>query len=250
MLIKRNNNYYINITAYKNKLNTETNQILSFDLGIKNQLTLSSGLQLKYSIEKTKKEKRIQRILSKKVKGSNNYRKLKVKLNKEHDKTKNRRTDTRNKIVHYLTSNYNIIITQNDSISGWQRIFGKRIESTDIGGIIEALKHKASTLILLNRFIPTTKECSKCHSKYDIKLSERIYKCSKCGLISDRDYNSTLNDIYYGTKTQKFKKLKVPVEYREFKPDRDNASTLKGFNISPYVSASFVSETGSLNALA
>ncbi len=36
----------------------------------------------------------------------------------------------------------------------------------------------------------------------------------------------------------------------KFKPDRDNASTLKGFNISPYVSASFVSETGSLNALA
>ncbi|MEM4834566.1 hypothetical protein [Ferroplasma sp.] len=40
------------------------------------------------------------------------------------------------------------------------------------------------------------------------------------------------------------------MEHREFKPDRDNASTLKGFNISPYVSASFVSETGSLNALA
>ncbi len=36
----------------------------------------------------------------------------------------------------------------------------------------------------------------------------------------------------------------------KFKPDRDNASTLKGFNISPYVSASFVSETGSPNALA
>ena len=42
-------------------------------------------------------------------------------------------------------------------------------------------------------------------------------------------YNSTLNDIYYGTRTQKFKKLNVPVEYREFKPDEDNTSTLKGF---------------------
>ena len=32
--------------------------------------------------------------------------------------------------------------------------------------------------------------------------------------------------------------------HREFKPDRDNASILKGFNISPYASASFVGETG------
>jgi hypothetical protein len=41
-------------------------------------------------------------------------------------------------------------------------------------------------------------------------------------------YNSTLNDIYYGARTQKIKKLNVPVEYRGFKSDEDNTSTLKG----------------------
>ncbi|MCL4311471.1 MAG: hypothetical protein M1462_03460, partial [Candidatus Thermoplasmatota archaeon] len=50
-----------------------------------------------------------------------------------------------------------------------------------------------------------------------IKLNERIYQCSKCGLIIDRDYNYTLNGIYYGTKTQKFKKLKIPVDRRVWK---------------------------------
>ncbi len=178
LLINKNNNYYIYITAYKNKyiLDKPVNnqKIISFDLGIKNQLTLSNGLVLNYNIPKSKREKRIQRRLSKKVKNSNNYYKLKNKLNVEQTKTTNKRKDTVNKIVHYISSDYNIVITQKDNIRGWKHLFGKRIESTNIGGIIEALKHKASTFILLDRFIPTTKECSKCHNRYDIKLDERI----------------------------------------------------------------------------
>ena len=77
LLINKNNNYYIYITAYKNKyiLDKPVNnqKIISFDLGIKNQLTLSNGLVLNYNIPKSKREKRIQRRLSKKVKNSNNY---------------------------------------------------------------------------------------------------------------------------------------------------------------------------------
>jgi putative transposase len=283
LLINNNNNYYINITAYKNKYILEkpvnNQKILSFDLGIKNQLTCSNGLILNYNIPKTKREKRLQRSLSGKAgyvegsknklskKQSKNYYKNKNRLNKEQDRTKNKRKDTINKIVHYLTSNYDIVITQNDNISGWQRLFGKKIESTGIGGIIDALKHKASTLILLNQFIPTTKECSNCHNKYNIKLDERIYKCTNCGFIIDRDYNSALNDIYYGIiklnellkiKNKKlnnyFKKyninLNVPMERRELTPVEIIASGFEGLNISPYVKLSMVNEAGSLYALA
>jgi putative transposase len=283
LLINNNNNYYINITAYKNKYILEkpvnNQKIISFDLGIKNQLTCSNGLKLEYNISKSKKEKRLQRSLSRKaeyVEGSKNklsreqsrnYYKNKDRLNKEQNKTTNKRKDTINKITHYLTSNCDIVITQNDNISGWQRLFGKKIESTGIGGIIDALKHKASTLILINQFIPTTKECSNCHNKYDIKLDERIYKCTNCGFIIDRDYNSALNDIYYGIiklnellkiKNKKlnnyFKKyninLNVPMERRELTPVEIIASGFEGLNISPYVKLSMVNEAGSLYALA
>ncbi len=283
LINKNNNNYYINITAYKNKYILEkpvnNQKILSFDLGIKNQLTCSNGLILNYNIPKSKREKRLQRSLSRKAeyvegsknklskKQSKNYYKNKNRLNKEQNKTKNKRKDTINKIVHYLTSNYDIVITQNDNISGWKHLFGKRIESTGIGGIIDALKHKASTLILIDRFIPTTKECSNCHNKYNIKLDERIYKCTNCGFIIDRDYNSALNMIYYGIiklnellkiKNKKlnnyFKKyninLNVPMERRELTPVEIIASGFEGLNISPYVKLSMVNEAGSLYALA
>ncbi|WP_231563393.1 transposase [Acidiplasma sp. MBA-1] len=271
LLINKNNNYYIYITAYKNKyiLDKPINnqKIVSVDLGIKNQLTLSNGLIINYGIPKSKREKRIQRRLSKKIKNSNNYYKLKNKLNIEQTKTVNRRKDTVNKIAHYLSSNYDIIITQDDNINSWKHLFGKRTESTNMGGIKEALKHKASTFILLDRFLPTTKECSKCHNKYNINLNDRIYKCPNCGFIINRDYNSTLNDLYYGIikinelLRNKYNKLKryfnelnlninVPVDHREFTPVETFTSVPEGINISPYVRISVVNESGSLIALA
>ena len=256
LLIHKNNSYYVNITAYKNRekptVPLQEQTMISFDLGIKNQLTLSNGLVLNYNIPKSKKERRIQRRLSKKAKNSKNYYKLKNRLNTEQTKTTNKRKDTVNKIVHYLSSNYDIVITQDDNISGWKHLFGKRIESTSIGGIKEALKHKASTFIPVDRFIPTTRECSNCHNKYDIKLKDRKYKCPECGFIIDRDYNSALNDMYYGIKKiNKKYKINIPVErLREYTPVEMNANTLEGLNISPYVRASFVHESGSLNVLA
>ena len=40
----------------------------------------------------------------------------------------------------------------------------------------------------------TSQKCSKCGSiKGDLKLSDRIYHCSSCGLIIDRDMNAAIN---------------------------------------------------------
>ena len=90
VLVRDNSNYYVNITAYKDKekpaLPMEEQKMISFDLGIKNQLTLSNGLIINYNIPKSKREKRIQRRLSKKVENSNNYYKLKNRLNIEQNK--------------------------------------------------------------------------------------------------------------------------------------------------------------------
>ncbi|HEX9131989.1 MAG TPA: zinc ribbon domain-containing protein [Ktedonobacteraceae bacterium] len=49
------------------------------------------------------------------------------------------------------------------------------------------------TLLLANRWYPSTKKCSACGNvKEDMDLSERIYVCEKpeCGLILDRDLNA------------------------------------------------------------
>nr|WP_240333339.1 transposase [Helicobacter suis] len=45
-----------------------------------------------------------------------------------------------------------------------------------------------------NPFYPSSKTCSGCgHLKTDLSLSDRVYSCSHCGLVLDRDYNASLN---------------------------------------------------------
>ena len=45
-----------------------------------------------------------------------------------------------------------------------------------------------------DRFYPSSKICSDCgHKKVDLKLSDRVYRCDRCGLEIDRDMNAAIN---------------------------------------------------------
>lgn len=67
----------------------------------------------------------------------------------------------------------------------WQRIWGMKILSTSIGGIISTLKQKVHTPVEVNRMYPSTKTCSKCGNIQDVALDERVYVCKnkKCSNI-------------------------------------------------------------------
>ena len=55
--------------------------------------------------------------------------------------------------------------------------------------------------ITADRYFPSSKLCSCCGNiKKDLKLSDRIYKCSECGNEIDRDYQASLNLAEYGRK--------------------------------------------------
>jgi putative transposase len=48
-------------------------------------------------------------------------------------------------------------------------------------------------LRVVDRFYPSSKTCSCCGSvKKDVKLSDRTYTCTNCGLILDRDKNASI----------------------------------------------------------
>lgn len=49
-----------------------------------------------------------------------------------------------------------------------------------------------------DKFYPSSKMCSHCGSiKKDLKLSDRIYSCTQCGYIEDRDKNASINLAKY-----------------------------------------------------
>ena len=241
-LIRKHGDYYLHITTYQNIVDSTQTQeqersSIGIDLGIKNQLTLSNGIRINYEVPISKQMKKLCRKLSRKQYRSHNWWKTKTRLDKKYDKTTRIKKDIQNKLVHKLKEQFYTICYQDDSIKAWQRIWGRRILNTSLGGITSALRKKAQTPIEIPRFIPTTQKCSRCGARNKTNLSDRIYRCRYCGIVIDRDANAAINTEKEG----------VPTACRELTPADTLATTLvEYFNNIPYVRASMVIETGSL----
>jgi putative transposase len=247
-LIQRHGDYFVTITTYQTREHTTPpSKTVGIDFGVKTQLTLSDGIAIQYVIPISKKLRKLHQKLSRCQFRSNNWYKTKRKLEKTYAKFNNIKKDVKNKLVHYLHTTYGIVCYQDENIKAWQRLWGRKIVSTAIGGIIRTLEVKVHTPIKVDRFFPSTKTCSRCGNIRDIGLDERIYTCPVCGLVIDRDHNSSVNLEHEGLKQL------VPTGRRDVKPVETESSTLASLeylNGIPYVKASSVCEAGSLIASA
>ena len=76
---------------------------------------------------------------------------------------------------------------------------GKSTMDNGFGMFREMLSYKQERipyheLILADKWFASSKKCSRCGNiKSELKLSDRIYKCNKCGLEIDRDINAAIN---------------------------------------------------------
>jgi len=48
-------------------------------------------------------------------------------------------------------------------------------------------------VVFIDRYEATTQTCSFCGHRQKVRLSERTFKCQKCGVEIDRDVNSARN---------------------------------------------------------
>ena len=55
------------------------------------------------------------------------------------------------------------------------------------------LKRRGKRLLKIGRFQPSTQICSNCGHRQHMKLDDRIYVCSECGMTMDRDVNAAKN---------------------------------------------------------
>ncbi|WP_415294377.1 RNA-guided endonuclease InsQ/TnpB family protein [Clostridium perfringens] len=202
------------------KISNTNNEGLGIDLGIKEFAVCSDGIKFK-NINKTsiikkveKKLKREQRKLSrkyeslkirnKKEKGGNvtsqNIQKQVVKVQKLHQRLANIRTDYINKIVSSIIKQKPSYITIEDlNVKGMMKNkhLSKAIASQKFfefkTKLMSKCKQNDVELRIVDRFYPSSKTCSQCGEiKKDLKLSDRVYKCS-CGFVIDRDLNASIN---------------------------------------------------------
>ena len=190
---------------------------LGVDLDIKDTAICSDGMVFK-NINKTKKVKKLKKKLkreqrkmsrsieyskSKKIKlrELKNFNKKKLKVQRIFYRLNCIRDDYNNKIVDEITRAKLKYITIEDlKVSNMikNKHLSKAIQEQNFYSIrtklINKCKERNIELRIVDTFYPSSKTCSCCGSvKKDLKLNNRIYKCSSCGLEIDRDYNASIN---------------------------------------------------------
>ena len=190
---------------------------LGVDLGIKDLAICSDGRVFK-NINKTKKVKKLKKKLKReqrkmarsveysksnkiKLKECKNFNKKKLKVQKIFYRLNCIRDDYNNKMVDEITRTKLKYITIEDlKVSNMMknRHLSRAIQEQNFYSIrtklINKCKERDIKLRLVDTFYPSSKTCFCCGEiKKDLKLSDRIYKCSNCGLEIDRDYNASIN---------------------------------------------------------
>lgn len=185
-----------------------TGEVIGIDLGIKDLVIDSNGNKYsnpKYQEKLEKKIKHLQRVYSKKIKGSKNQEKARLKLATAYEKLSNKRKDNLHKITTKLIKENDIICIENLNIKGMTKNhhLAKAIQDCSFGTLVNMLKYKAAwnnrQIIEVGRFFPSSKLCHCCGHKMDyMGLEVREWTCPNCGETHDRDINAAINILNEG----------------------------------------------------
>ena len=178
------------------------------DFGVIDFFTDSNGNKVparKFLRSMESKLKKMQRALSKKVRGSNNYQKLKQKIARLYDYISNCRKDANQKLSTILVNENQVISIEDLAISKMSRNHKLAKSLLDEGwyqftSMLEyKIKWYGGSLVKIDRFFPSSKTCSACGYKASrMPLNIREWVCPDCGCVHDRDINAAQNILTEG----------------------------------------------------
>ena len=207
----KTNKYFISFVIDKNNIYLgKTNKVIGIDMGIDSFCVFSNGAKIKnpkYYNELEFKIKYLQKIRSKKIYMSNNYKKITVKINNIYEKIKNKEYNFIHNLSKNIILNYDIICIENLDINNLMTNskIKKSINYACWRKFIDMLKYKSKlynkTVVEIDKYYPSTKMCSYCGYRNPVdSLSIREYICEKCNNVLDRDVNAARNILFQGLK--------------------------------------------------
>jgi putative transposase len=185
-----------------------TNNKVGIDLGVKDFIITSDGEVFKnkhFFKQSENKIKKLQRQLSKRVEGSNNRNKLRIKIAKAFEHLTNQRLDYIHNAANSLLRTYDYIFMENLNVQGMLKNhnLAKAIQELGFYTFKNVLKNKAMLndkfVIEVDRWFASSKTCHKCGYVYkNLTLGEREWTCPICGEHLDRDLNAAMNILLEG----------------------------------------------------
>lgn len=176
---------------------------VGLDLGVKDLIVTSEGeiIENQANLRKyLKKLRKLNKALSRKIKGSKRWLKCKAKITKLHYKIACLRKDYIHKVTTYLASTYGLIGIENLNITNLvkNRRLALSISDAALGEIKRQLEYKVkwfgSRVQQIGRYFASSKIHQACGWKNEeLQLSDRVWLCGGCGASVQRDYNAALN---------------------------------------------------------
>jgi len=205
------NEYFVSILVEtEHKKLDKTGKSIGIDLGLKDFVITSDGYKYKnnrYTKTYQNLLKKAQQHLSRKTKGSNLYKKQKLKVAKLHKKITNSRLDNLHKVSTELIKKYDTIILEDLNIKGMikNHKLSKHIADASWSKFLELLTYKAEwndkQIVRIDRFFPSSKTCNCCgYINQNLKLDMREWTCPSCNTKLDRDLNASKNILKEGYK--------------------------------------------------
>jgi len=144
--------------------------------------------------------KRKQQSLSRKVKGSNGWKKARKLVARSHEHVSCARKDYLHKLSHKIVEENQVISVEDLNVKGMMKNRNLARAISDVGWnmLINFLEYKSErtgrAFVKCGRWYPSTKTCSRCGSISETKpLDVRSWTCVQCGAHHDRDVNAAKN---------------------------------------------------------
>ena len=196
--------YFLAVTLYIDKAENQAYKAKnikvekhSFDFGCSKTATRDDGAVANCSVQEPERLKFLQLPLEKHKKHSKRYNSIKLQINKQYIYMSNKKTDNANKILHQMFEAQSVIV-QDEQIASWQENgHGRAVTHSCLGRIKRKLEADTSgRVVILNKWLPTTKLCTCCGNRLELSLSDRVFECG-CGCHAERDQYAAQNMIWF-----------------------------------------------------
>jgi putative transposase len=191
----------------------ENTSPVGIDVGLKTFVVLSDKKIIqkpKFAREKEKKLHHWERVKARRIKGSKNRYKALLKIQRTWAEINNQNNDFIQKETTRLVNcgNYTSFIMEDLKIQNMLKNhkLARSINEAIWGKFKMVLSCKAESAGMKVISVPaeyTTQTCSRClnvkQGEEKMRLNDRIYYCHICGLVMDRDENSSINIKRLGT---------------------------------------------------
>ena len=185
----------------------QTGTEAGIDLGLTHFAVLSDGRKVanpRFLRRAERKLGKAQKALSRKVRGSSNRAKARIKVARVHARVADARRDWLHKESSRIIRDNQAVYVEDLCVAGLGRTrLAKSVHDAGWSAFTSMLEYKARrhgrAFGKADRFEPTSQVCSACGVKDGPKpLSVREWTCGACGTVHDRDVNAARNIVTAG----------------------------------------------------